>query len=106
MYLILKMITGEELIGTTESDSNDDDVINLENVYSIIYQMSRDGNIDVKYMPYILSSDEKLFTFTQKHIIHTSIPSNKYIKLYDDMVQYDAESTRQDDYPQKTPSIH
>lgn len=60
--IIIKLITGEELIGSTESLSNDD-ILNLENPMVILYGQNETGDITTRMFPFSMCSSEKLFTF-------------------------------------------
>lgn len=86
-YLILKISTGEEVIGETESELNSDEV-NLENPFLITYEYNEYDTVLTRFRPYMLISDEKLFTFSKKYIIHYSIPSDSSISYYKKMKEY------------------
>lgn len=83
-YLILKLVTGEEVIGRSESDP-DDELINLEDALVIDYLMDENYQLITQLNPFFINSKEKLFTFTSKHIILSNIPTDEIIRDFEEI---------------------
>ena len=81
MIILLKLITGEEIIGITESINPVDGFYNIENPMKIEYTMLS-GRFGLVLQPFMYASGEKLFTITSKHVIITSIPSEEVKNFY------------------------
>lgn len=79
--ILLKLITGVDIIGQTESDLEQDEIINIENPLEAFQGMSTNGNIYIHYSPFLPHSEEKLFTFKSKDII-TYCKPNEYLLNY------------------------
>lgn len=77
--LCFKLITGEELIA--QIDSEDDEWLTVVNPVSIL-QTIYDGKYILSFTEFMNYNEEMLFTFKQKHVITSIIPSEEVIKYY------------------------
>ena len=88
-HVILKLNTGEEIIGATNSDLELDENINIENAMNIVYRPDENGNYVIKLIDFMTCSEERLFTFNKKYVILYCIPSKSVIDYYSSVVSTD-----------------
>lgn len=81
--ILLKLITGEELIGVSESDLNDD-VINIDNPAIIIQGLNQNAEYSFKLLRFMPYTTDSLFSFSKKHIILICEPESSIIEYYKD----------------------
>lgn len=84
-YICIKLVTGEELVGITESDLNDE-FINMESPVEVSSGYDAQGNYGLKFGMFMSYSDEKLFTFKRKDIILYCKPNNSMIRYYEEFI--------------------
>jgi len=82
---ILRLITGEEIIGKVISD--DDKEIEIENPIRIVVVPSKadPSNPSVGFAPYTQWTDEKVLTFKHEHVINMVKPINEFVNQYNGM---------------------
>lgn len=84
-YISLKLVTGQEIIGTV--DSSCDEAFNLMEPVEIVHDYNEQGYSIVKFVPYMTWVDDELFTFNRKHVIISCNPNKKLIGYYDQYVK-------------------
>lgn len=82
-YLCIKLITGEELIGTTEFEEGDE-FVNLEDPVKISNGYDSEGNFGLRFTHFMSYCEERLFTFKHRDIILYSKPTDGLIKYYNE----------------------
>ena len=82
-HLCIKIITGEEIVGMTESDPQTDEYINLEDPVKVSQGYDPEGNFGLRFSHFMPFSEERLFTFKPKDIILYSKPTVGMIRYYD-----------------------
>lgn len=85
MLIVLKLITGEELIGETDSDVMDDHYINLTDVLQIMKDVDEDY-YSLYFVPWMPYADENLFTFRRRDCITIVHPNENMIEKYSDFL--------------------
>ena len=88
-HVILKLNTGEEVIGKTDSNLELDESINLEDAMNIVYRPDDNGNYIIKLIDFMTCSEERIFTFNKKYVILYCIPSKNVIDYYKSVVSFD-----------------
>ena len=86
---VLKLITGEEVIGIVEDEkiNGDPDFINLSNPHTIIndyvniHHLRLEG-MGIFFKPYMNYSESLLFTFPRRSIILYTRPSKEFSEYY------------------------
>jgi len=59
-HICIKLVSGEELIGTTESDLESETVINIDNPLSIVQVQTQSGQA-LSFVPFMPYSSETLY---------------------------------------------
>ena len=85
-YVCIKLVSGEELIGSTDSDQSDE-WINIEYPVDISYAHDHEGNYGLKFALFMTYGEEKLFTFRRKDIIVYTKPNQNMIKYYEEFIE-------------------
>ncbi|CAD8327794.1 hypothetical protein [uncultured phage] len=80
---ILKLITGEELIGTVRRFSNDEFVI--DNPANIHMAPTQDSRMQLYLIPYAPYAEKDQFTFKQEHVIMQYEPNTDLLNKYNHM---------------------
>jgi hypothetical protein len=83
-YICLKICTGEEIVGLTESDPQTDEFINVEDPVKVNHALDPEGNFGIRFSHFMPFSEERLFTFKRKDVILYSKPTTGLIKYYDE----------------------
>jgi hypothetical protein len=84
-YICLKISTGEELVGTTESEHNDE-VINIEDPIRIVPGHDDEGNYGLRLTTFMPFVEDSLFTFKRKDVILYNKPTENLIEYYKDYI--------------------
>jgi hypothetical protein len=79
---ILRLITGEDIIGKVISD--DEKEIEIENPIRIVVMPSKadPSNPSVGFAPYTQWTDEKVLTFKHEHVITIVKPITEFVNQY------------------------
>ena len=77
--------TGEEIVGTTESD-HDDDLINLDEPIRIVPGLDDEGNYGLRLTTFMPFVEDTLFTFKRKDVILYCKPTENLIEYYKDYI--------------------
>lgn len=86
-HICIKLVTGEELIGTTESDLESTDPVNLDNPFRLTSGFDEIGNYGIKIAAFMSYCDDTLFTFNPKHIILYSYPTPELVSYYEEILK-------------------
>lgn len=86
-HVCIKLVTGEELIGTTESDMESDEYINLDNPFRLSGMYDETGNYGIKITAFMSYSDDTLFTFKPNHVILYTYPTPELVSYYEEIVR-------------------
>ena len=90
-YIVVKMYTGEELIGILHEESND--TIMLINPMQMQHEPDEQDTIEHYWaQPFCVYSDEKTFFIQKKHIVYVKRLSEYLIPHYESMVENFSES--------------
>jgi len=79
---ILRLVTGEEILGKVISD--DEKEIELENPIRIVVMPSKadPNNPSVGFAPYLQWTEEKVLTFRYEHILNIVNPITEFVNQY------------------------
>ena len=80
---ILKLITGEEVLGEVEIESETEVV--LVNPVGVAIVRGKDGQPNVGFSPFPLHSEQKTGTtiaLAKKHVVYSYIPAEDFVKNY------------------------
>ena len=81
--LALRLVTGEDLLGELESESETEFV--LVNPVGISVVRGKDGMPNVGFSPFPLHSEQKTGTtiaLAKKHVVYSYIPAEDFVKNY------------------------
>ena len=81
--LALRLVTGEDLLGELESESETEFV--LVNPVGITVVRGKDGQPNVGFSPFPLHSEQKTGTtiaLVKKHVVYSYIPAEDFVKNY------------------------
>ena len=78
-FYVLKLITGETVIGKSESEVIKGEDVNLYDVYQVI---TEEGHTYLHTYVNFIGVSDQLLTFSNKHIILTILPNSKLIQYY------------------------
>ena len=81
--LALRLVTGEDLLGELESESETEFV--LVNPVGITVVRGKDGQPNVGFSPFPLHSEQKTGTtiaLAKKHVVYSYIPAEDFVKNY------------------------
>lgn len=117
MYILLKLSSGEEVIGTIDEGEfmnleSKPYEINVEDAYSVMYASNGSGGYGIKLSPFMPCSQEKLFTFYMKHVILYSVPEKSVVEFYESMKSHFEEKDGEDqqflteEFPKGYSSLH
>lgn len=101
---ILKLVTGEQIIGKCEDDiSNDDTLINIEEPFTIdtVYDAHDEYSTRTYLAPFMFYSETNLFTIQAKHVILYTLPSMEMHEYYFDSLEKLKSKTGSSKAPQK-----
>ena len=84
-YICIKLVTGEELVGTIESEP--DEYVNIENPIEVSFGFDAEGNYGIKLGMFMSYCEEKLFTFKARDIILYNKPGEKMIRYYEEFLK-------------------
>ncbi len=82
--LALKLITGEDLMGEIESQSDTEIVI--VNPVGIVTVRGKDGQPSIGFSPFPIHAEQKAdstVAFARKHIVYSYIPAEDFVRNYD-----------------------
>lgn len=82
-YICLKLITGEEIIGKTESEHNDE-YINIENPVKVTHAVDSQGNHGITFLSFMSYCENTAFTLKPKDVILYLAPTDNMIEYYKD----------------------
>jgi hypothetical protein len=81
---ILKMITGEEVVGEIKETTSD--IVRIENPCVLGIAMSQAGKATLQMQPMLIFSEQKVVELKQSHILYTVSVAieikNKYNEIY------------------------
>jgi hypothetical protein len=80
---ILKLITGEEVLGEIESESETEIV--LSNPVGIAIVRGKDGQPNVGFAPFPLHAEQKTdvtICFSKKNVVYSYVPAQDFIDNY------------------------
>ncbi len=80
---ILKLITGEELIGNIKSENAD--YVTIENPANIHMAPTQDSRMQLYLIPYAPYADKDVFTLKQQHVIMHYEPNTDLLNKYNHM---------------------
>lgn len=86
MIICIKLCTGEELIGQTDSDILDDIYINLTDVLQIVADVD-EGYYSLHFAPWMPYTEENLYTFRRRDIITILTPSARLLAKYEEYLE-------------------
>ena len=81
--LALKLITGEELLGEVESESETEFVI--ENPVGIAVVRGKDGNPNIGFSPFPLHAEQKTgntIALSKKNVVYSYVPAEDFVNNY------------------------
>ena len=81
--IALKLITGEDVLGELETESETQIVI--ETPVGITVVRGKDGNPSIGFSPFPLHAEPKTgnkFTFSKKHVVYSYTPAEDFINNY------------------------
>lgn len=81
--LALKLITGEDLLGEIESESETEFVI--LNPVGIAVVRGKDGQPSVGFTPFPIHAEQKTdgtIAFAKKHVVYSYVPAEDFINNY------------------------
>lgn len=82
-YICLKLITGEEIIGQTESEHNDE-YINIENPVKVTHAVDAHGNHGISFISFMSYCEKSTFTLKPKDVILYLAPTENMVEYYKD----------------------
>jgi len=87
--VIIRLIDGTEIIGKSESDGMTDEYFNLSECYQMVTKLvsSEDDHAATHLIPFMPHSNEKLFTFSGRHVIVHTTPSQEMMLYYLDIIR-------------------
>jgi len=84
MIKVLKLVTGEEILG--EILSEEADRIAVKNPLLIMMQRTQNGEVGMGFLPYLPYSEDRQFTFKSDHVLVCkevdSELKNQYNKIF------------------------
>ncbi len=80
-YICLKLITGEEIIGKTESEHNDE-YINIENPVKVTHAVDAHGNHGITFLSFMSYCENTAFTLKHKDVILYLAPTDNMVQYY------------------------
>ena len=80
--ICLKLVSGEELIGMVDSESEDH--FNITDPVKISPGYDTEGNFGIRLFSFMSYCEENLFTFTKKDVMMYSSPTKEMMKYYQD----------------------
>jgi len=95
-YICLKLITGEEIIGKTESEHNDE-YINIENPVTITHATDAHGNHGISFFAFMSYCENNIFTFRLKDVILYLVPTDSMTSYYKDYMSRRGDPSDDDD---------
>jgi hypothetical protein len=95
-YICLKLNTGDEIIGETDSEHNDE-YINIENPVKITHATDSRGNHGISFISFMSYCENSVFTFKQKDVILYLVPTDSMIEYYKDYMSRRAEQLDADE---------
>jgi hypothetical protein len=81
--IAMKLITGEEILGTVESESETEFVI--ENPVGIAVVRGQNGQPNVGFSPFPLHAEQKkdsAMVISRKHVVYNYVPAEDFITNY------------------------
>lgn len=81
--LAFKLVTGEDLLGEVESQSETEYV--LVNPVGIAVVRGKDGQPSVGFSPFPIHSEQKpdaTIAFSKKHVVYSYVPAEDFISNY------------------------
>ncbi|MGH7744503.1 MAG: hypothetical protein ACREQ5_06735 [Candidatus Dormibacteria bacterium] len=79
--LVLKLVTGEEVIGRLASSNIEPDKVVLENILAVGYEIKAPGQFGFGFMPYSpLTEDVK--TFSNNMVVYQTKPKEQLLQAY------------------------
>lgn len=81
--IALKLITGEDVLGELESESETHVV--LSNPVGIAVVRGKDGNPNIGFSPFPIHGEQKKdssIAFSHKHVIYSYVPAEDFIANY------------------------
>jgi hypothetical protein len=83
VIIVLKLITGEEVLGEVQSQSETEWV--LENPVGIAVVRGKDGQPNVGFAPFPIHAPQKpgsIIALAKKHVIYSYVPAEDFITNY------------------------
>ena len=83
VIIVLKLITGEEVLGEVQSQSETEWV--LENPVGIAVVRGKDGQPNVGFAPFPIHAPQKagsIVALAKKHVIYSYVPAEDFITNY------------------------
>jgi len=103
-YVVLKMITGEQLIAVKRAETKDYLTIEYPMIIKgYAFQNGEEMGEHVTASPYCKFSDDKIFTFDKQHIVFTKKMHTYAVPFYIGLVEEHEETVEvEEDEPPKT----
>ena len=82
---ILKLVTGEEVLGEVFKDGTSADWVKLKNPVGIAVVRGKDGMPNVGFTPFPLHAEPKsgeVFAFRSEHIVYSYVPGEDFCSNY------------------------
>lgn len=83
VIIVLKLVTGEEVLGEVQSESETEWV--LENPVGIAVVRGKDGQPNVGFAPFPIHAPQKpgsVVALAKKHVIYSYVPAEDFITNY------------------------
>jgi len=83
VIIVLKLVTGEEVLGEVQSESETEWV--LENPVGIAVVRGKDGQPNVGFAPFPIHAPQKpgsVIALAKKHVIYSYVPAEDFITNY------------------------
>jgi hypothetical protein len=85
MLLLLKLTTGEEILGEVRDDNENEYIVS--NPLKVIYQPKPNGRLPVVYLHQVSTFGESsAIKFSKYHVVYTAKPKKGMDKYYQDML--------------------
>ena len=97
-YIMLKLISGDEIVGLTEGLDPNDKEYNIYDPHTITWSYDREGNYGMTIFPFFWAGEDRLFTFKAKDVIIATIPNKSLRDYYDQFTSKAAQEAEDEEF--------
>lgn len=96
-YVMLKLITGEEIVGKCDYPGSDGEHYHIYDPHTISWAYDSEGNYGMNIFPFLWAGEDRLFTFRKKDVIVWNIPNKTLRDYYDRYTAKAAQKTEDEE---------